>query len=103
MTVLLVRHASAGDRNRWDGPDEDRPLDEQGRAEAEGLVDTLAGFPVSRILSSPYVRCAQTVEPLGVARGLPVEPSDELAEGAGRRALRRVRSLLDGQGDIVLC
>ncbi|HEX2047206.1 MAG TPA: phosphoglycerate mutase family protein [Acidimicrobiales bacterium] len=101
--MLLVRHAEAGDRHRWDGRDEDRPLSEEGRAQAEALTDVLAGYEIARILSSPYLRCTQTVEPLAAARGLPAEPSDDLAEGAGRVALMRVRSLLEAQGDTVLC
>lgn len=102
MGVLLVRHAEAGDRDRWEGPDEERPVSAEGRRQAEALVEALAGFAVGRVLSSPYLRCTQTVEPLAGARGLPVEPSDDLAEGAGRVALRRVRSLLDGSAT-VLC
>ena len=38
MTILLIRHASAGDRYRWWGDDADRPLDERGVAEAAALV-----------------------------------------------------------------
>ena len=102
MGVLLVRHAEAGDRHRWDGPDEERPLSEEGLRQAEALVSALAEFGIHRVLSSPYVRCTQTVAPLAAARGLPVEPSDDLAEGAGRVAVMRVRSLLDGP-HTVLC
>jgi phosphohistidine phosphatase SixA len=36
------------------------------------------------VLTSPYVRCRETVEPLAAALGLPVEERDELAEGATR-------------------
>ena len=103
MAVLLVRHAQAGDRDRWEGRDEERPLTAEGQAQAEGLTEVLAGYEVDRVLSSPYVRCTQTVEPLAAARGLPVEASDDLAEGSGRVALRRVRSLLEGIGAIVMC
>ena len=102
MAVLVVRHAKAGDRDRWSGPDEDRPLTPAGAAQAEGLVGVLAEFHVERILSSPYVRCAQTVAPVGAALGLPVEPADELAEGAGAAARRLVASLT-GPADTVLC
>ena len=102
MAVLLVRHAEAGDRDRWDGPDEERPLTAEGQAQAEGLPEALAGYDVDRVLSSPALRCTQTVEPLAAAAGLPVEPADDLAEGSGPVALRRVRSLLDGP-TTVLC
>jgi 8-oxo-(d)GTP phosphatase len=81
--LLLVRHASAGDRKNWQGDDRLRPLDPRGERQAERLVEVLAGHRLDRILTSPYVRCVQTVEPLARVRGLPVEEREELAEGAG--------------------
>src|SRR5918996_1510427 len=78
--MLLVRHASAGDRSAWEGDDRLRPLDERGRRQAAGLVEALDGHRIERIVSSPYLRCVDTVEPLAAARGLPVEHSDELGE-----------------------
>ena len=72
MTVL-VRHASAGDSSAWVGDDTMRPLDERGRRQAAGLLDLLADHEVDRIVSSPYLRCLQTVEPLSRARGLEIE------------------------------
>jgi 8-oxo-dGTP diphosphatase len=80
MTVLLVRHAWAGERSEWKGDDHLRPLDDRGRAQAEDLIAALERFPVEAILTSPYLRCVQTVKPLGVARGLAVEERDELGE-----------------------
>ena len=54
----------------------------------------LAERDFSRIVSSPYVRCVQSVEPLAEARGLHVEAVDALAEGAGEAAaLELFRSL----------
>ena len=79
----LVRHGAAGDRHAWHDPDELRPLDEEGRRQAEALVALLAGTPIERLLSSPSVRCVQTLEPLAAARGMSIEPSPVLAEGAG--------------------
>ena len=81
MPVLLVRHASAGERAAWVGDDRLRPLDERGWRQAYGLVAQLAPFAVRRVLSSPYLRCVQTVEPLARARGLEVEETPALAEG----------------------
>ena len=103
MAVLLVRHANAGDRDKWDAPDDLRPLTAKGEAQADGLVGALASLAVTRVLSSPYLRCSQTVSPLAAARGLTVEPCDELAEGEGRAALALARSLLGAPGYTVLC
>ena len=83
MTVLLVvRHAHAGDREQWEGPDERRPLTKKGRSQAAGLVDLLAGYEVDRILSSHYVRCLETVVPLACHRRRSVEVHPALAEGS---------------------
>jgi len=80
MSLLLVRHARAGDRAQWDGDDRERPLDPRGVEQATALVALLAPFPVETILASPYLRCVQTVEPLAAARGLAIELRSELGE-----------------------
>jgi 8-oxo-dGTP diphosphatase len=81
--LLLIRHATAGDRDAWRGDDRVRPLDERGLRQAERLPIVLGGHEIRRIFSSPYVRCVKTVEPLAAVRGLRVEARDELAEGTG--------------------
>jgi 8-oxo-dGTP diphosphatase len=81
--VYLVRHARAGHREDWDGPDLDRPLTKSGWRQAEALVDAFAKQPFARLLSSPYVRCLQTFEPLAESRGLRIESAGGLEEGAG--------------------
>lgn len=83
MIVLMVRHARAGKRAGWDGDDRLRPLDERGRLQADRLVEQLSDRELKRILSSPYARCVQTVEPFAEARGLTVEEDEALAEGSG--------------------
>lgn len=101
MSLLLVRHAWAGDSEKWDGDDRVRPVDDRGRKQSEGLVAVLAGFAVDRIVSSPYLRCIQTVEPLAEARRLDIELDDAL--GADR--LEDVPQVLEGlQGEnAVVC
>jgi phosphohistidine phosphatase SixA len=104
VTSILLRHASAGDRDDWAGDDRRRPLDARGRRQAEELVELLRPFEIKRILSSPYLRCVATVEPLAAALGLSVEQDDRLAEGAGRGGLELVHE--DGavcctHGDVV--
>ena len=91
MTSVLVRHASAGDRDDWAGDDRLRPLDARGRRQATELVELLAGLGLRRVVSSPYVRCVETVEPLAGVLGVSVEHDDRLAEGMGRAALELLR------------
>ncbi len=79
--VYLVRHAKAGDRDAWDDDDTQRPLTSRGRAQAERLADTFVALPPAQLLSSPYVRCVQTLEPTAARAGLHVDAVDELAEG----------------------
>jgi phosphohistidine phosphatase SixA len=98
--ILLVRHASAGDRDSWDGPDEARPLDGKGERQAQGLPALLAGYGIERIESSPAVRCRATVEPLAHERGLTIETADRWREGRGATA---ADELLAIEGDVVVC
>jgi 8-oxo-dGTP diphosphatase len=106
MTVVLLRHASAGDRLNWGGDDMLRPLDRRGRAQSLALRDALLRRGVTRVLSSPYVRCTETVAPLAASLGVTVELDDRLAEGAGGTSARELLAARDGcvactHGDIV--
>jgi 8-oxo-(d)GTP phosphatase len=80
MPLVVIRHARAGHSSEWTGDDRKRPLDERGVRQAAALVDELADSPLTRILSRPYDRCVQTVEPLALQLGLAVELRDELGE-----------------------
>lgn len=98
MTSVLVRHASAGERSEWEGDDRLRPLDKKGRKQAAALVELLRPLDIRRLVSSPYVRCVETLAPLAAELGLEVEHDDRLAEGAGRAA----QELLQEDG-VVAC
>jgi broad specificity phosphatase PhoE len=95
VPVLLIRHAHAGARREWGGDDRLRPLSDKGRRQAVTLPTTLQDFAPQRVLSSPFRRCVETVEPLAFQLGLHVDPLEELAEGAGSSALTLVRALAD--------
>ena len=107
MPLYLVRHAKAGSRSGWVGPDEARPLSKSGREQAQGLKRALAAFPVPRILSSPYVRCVDTMEPLAAKLGLSVERTVLLAEEHDARAVIELmaslpdHAVLCSHGDII--
>jgi 8-oxo-dGTP diphosphatase len=96
LKLYLVRHAKAGSRNAWDGPDQLRPLSKAGQRQAKGLAKLLRDEPIDRVVSSPYVRCVQTVAPVAESRGLPVEVADALAEGVPlNEALRLIEKVAD--------
>ena len=99
---VLVRHASAGSRREWVGDDRLRPLDKRGGKRARRLVEELAGREIDRIVSSPYVRCVETVRPLAGARGLELEERTEIAEGASRAETFGLLGELDGTA-FLLC
>ena len=80
--IYLVRHAKAGERRVWTGDDLDRPLSKTGWKQAHALGKRLAKKSVSELVSSPYVRCIQTLEPLAIAVGTEVRPDDRLVEDA---------------------
>jgi 8-oxo-dGTP diphosphatase len=107
VPLLLVRHAVALARRKWDSPDEGRPLTKRGERQADALASRLAEYPVTEVLSSPSVRCVDTVGPLAKARGLSVEISDALAEGSTIDGLELVRRLtgqtaaLCSHGDVI--
>ena len=62
--MYLLRHARAGRRSAWKGDDELRPLSKVGRRHAAALLDLLADAEIEQIVSSPYVRCVQSVQAL---------------------------------------
>ena len=108
MTVYVVRHAKAGSRRNWSGDDVLRPLSKPGRRQAEAIADMLAAAGITRVVSSPYVRCVETVEPLATQLGLSVDVSDALTEGAPSSEavalldkLTREDAVLCSHGDVI--
>ena len=108
MTVYLVRHADALSRSEWAHDDLLRPLTEKGYGQAQGLVDLWGDKGIRRLITSPAVRCRQTLDPLASHLGLVIEDAVELLEGAtvsGARALldsvRGIEVALCSHGDII--
>jgi 8-oxo-(d)GTP phosphatase len=102
-TLLLVRHAHAGSRSEWDGPDEDRPLDRRGIDQARRLAAVLPLFGPTEILSAERARCRETVSPLaerlGLAVGTVAELGEEEFQADPRAALEVIRRLLEPRAD----
>ena len=101
MALFVVRHAKAGSRDRWDGDDVDRPLTPAGRKQSDAITERLAGEDIRSLWASPYVRCMDTLVPLGHLLGLDVVAEPRLAEGGTvETSLALLREVGDGA---VLC
>jgi broad specificity phosphatase PhoE len=100
--LIVVRHAEAGSKGSWAGPDLHRPLLPEGNDQAEGLVVRLDDYPVEQILSSPAARCLQTVEPLARDRLLQVEEVAALGVDADAAQVES-RFVHPEAANVVLC
>ncbi len=108
IPLHLVRHAVAGERRAWDGPDRERPLTPKGWRQARAIAASFRDVPLDALFSSPYTRCVQSLEPLSGETGLPIQTAEELAEGTPPgRALEFLASVADrpaalcSHGDVI--
>lgn len=98
--LYLVRHSEAGNKRVWAGPDSQRPLTEAGWRQAHWLRTHLGGCPLTAIVSSPALRCVQTVQPL--ARRLDLEIQTDSRLHVDGDADQAIRLLLDASDTHVL-
>ena len=98
MKLVLVRHGRP-DEDERDRP-HDPPLRADGRAQADAVAARLAQEGITRIVSSPMARAAQTAQPLAERLELPIEIVDGWAEAD--RHVQRYRSTetLRALGDV---
>jgi 8-oxo-dGTP diphosphatase len=103
-TLIVLRHAKAEPRDTWTGDDLDRPLTAEGKERAAELSAVLHAYGVRRIVSSPAVRCTQTVEPFANDISTFLEIDDRLAEDTRFSQVNRsVGGLLDHKQPTVVC
>jgi broad specificity phosphatase PhoE len=102
-SISVIRHAEAGDRDRWTAPDDVRPLTRGGRLQAQRIAERFVNEPFVQVMSSPYLRCMQTVSPLADTRGLAVELRDDLAEGQPTGYLEKAILEAEGEGPTAIC
>ena len=80
-TLYLLRHAHAGDPERWSGDDALRPLSEKGRRQSERVGRMLAAADEAPdvIVTSPRVRAEETARIVADILGVPVIVDRRLA------------------------
>jgi 2,3-bisphosphoglycerate-dependent phosphoglycerate mutase len=77
-TLYLVRHAQSVPLMQQ--PEPEWRLSSIGTAQADGLVPVLTALGITRIYTSPYQRCRDTLAPFATARGLELQVHDGLRE-----------------------
>ena len=75
--VYFIRHAQSD--KSFHGESE-RPLTKDGFFDCEKVSEALKDKGISHIISSPYTRAVQTVEPLAKTLALPIEIDGDLRE-----------------------
>ena len=105
--LVIIRHAKARPRSTWPDADPLRPLNARGRQRAEALVPILAAYGVTRVVTSPSVRCLDTVLPYAAAAGHEARPKAGLSEEGfaeqPERAPYHLTRLLERGSAAVVC
>lgn len=108
MTIFLVRHAHAGSRREWDGDNRVRPLSDKGWRQADRIAAALRAESLTRLVSSPSLRCLQTLQPLARALSFAIDSDERFYEGADTdgalRAideLARTHAAVGSHGDVI--
>jgi phosphohistidine phosphatase SixA len=105
--LVIVRHASSRSRSDWAEADSSRPLNLRGKERAEALVPILAAYGVSRVVTSPSVRCLDTVLPYAATIGKTPQVKSGLSEEGfaeqPERAPHHLARLLERGAAAVVC
>ena len=100
--IYLVRHGSAGKKVATNPDDWSRRLDKRGKEQRRAIRRLLQAHPLTRIGTSDYTRCIETVQPLSDRMGIPVEFEPALVEGSQpHRMMSLIHSLQEESA--VLC
>ncbi len=101
VPLYVIRHAHAGSRSAWLEDDRLRPLSDKGWLQAKALAVRIAPLGPSVLLSSPYKRCMQTLEPLGELMGMTVREEPRIEEDSPLE--RSLAAIEDAPDNAVLC
>ena len=104
--ILLVRHAKAQKRDRWDSVDECRPLDRRGEDEARLLVPMLLPYRPTTIYSAQPLRCVQTAQPIASRLDLTININRSLGDEGWLESMKtsqaKIQEIIDAGGTSVI-
>jgi len=109
VPLILLRHARALPRSEWNADDDgDRPLDKAGTTDATTLARLLSCFaPAAEVVTSPAVRCLDTVRPYAYLSGSNVRVEPALApsavQGSGADSYSLISALVAAEAPAIVC
>lgn len=96
--LIVLRHAKATPRSDWHQgkvvDDGNRPLLPEGKKQAKELIPLLRAFGPKRVITSPWVRCFNTVQPYANKYRLPVIERSQLSELGNKKGPRRTKNVI---------
>jgi 8-oxo-dGTP diphosphatase len=105
--LIVVRHAKAKPRSSWSRAEGERPLAATGRRQAVAVSRLLQAWRPERVISSPWVRCVQTVSPYVTRAEAKLKLVDALTEHDAARKPGRARSavekVFDKRHSVAIC
>lgn len=101
MPLYVIRHAHAGSKSAWLEDDRLRPLSEKGWLQAHAIAARISPLKPSVLWTSPFLRCQQTLEPLGEQCGLAVQHDTRIEENSPLEL--SLAAIEDAPENAVLC
>lgn len=94
--IIIQRHAAAQSRSKWrKGDEETRPLRRKGKKQAAALPSLLAAYGPKKVVTSPWRRCLDTIEPFASDAGIDIVKKSELTEHAHRDRPARAAAVIE--------
>jgi 8-oxo-dGTP diphosphatase len=105
--VIVLRHVTARPRDAWPRADADRPLVSSGKRQAKTLADLLACWHPEYLLSSPWKRCVETLQPYQRQSKVKLRTKSGLSEEGARhnpgKAYKHTEKVLNHGAPSALC
>ncbi|WP_091602533.1 NUDIX hydrolase [Arthrobacter koreensis] len=93
--LIIVRHAKAKPRSSWARAEGDRPLAATGQRQAKAVARLLQAWHPDRVVSSPWLRCVQTMGPYVNTRKPKFKTVDAITEHNATRKPAKARLAVD--------
>jgi 8-oxo-dGTP diphosphatase len=92
--LIILRHAKATLRSDWKGEEAKRPLLAEGKKQAKALVPLIAAYGPKRLVTSPWVRCHDTINPYAETRKQKLIERHQLTELGNKKRPARTQDVV---------